>query len=148
MKHLHLLILWFVFNLSNNLHAQEMSEHRWKDRLLIIKTIELSDSIYKKQINALQKNLGELKERKLVVYQFHKDKFKTGLDSKKAWKHTENKEWVEALKLTNNEFEIILIGLDGQIKRRQSQFLAPNELFGTIDAMPMRRQEMESERHN
>ncbi|WP_200979681.1 DUF4174 domain-containing protein [Echinicola sp. 20G] len=148
MNYFNLSIAFLVFGLINHLNAQELSEHQWKERLLIIMTHDLTDSTYEKQIDTLQKNLGELTERKLVVYQFNKDKFKTGLDSNKAWNKTESKKWIEALKFSNSGFEIILIGLDGQIKRRQTGYLAPKELFGTIDTMPMRRQEMKAKKHD
>jgi hypothetical protein len=39
-------------------------------------------------------------------------------------------------------FEVVLIGKDGGVKQRSTQPLAPTELFGTVDKMPMRRQEM------
>ena len=42
----------------------------------------------------------------------------------------------------NNDFEVILIGLDGGIKLRQDQTLLKQDLFRIIDAMPMRRNEI------
>lgn len=44
----------------------------------------------------------------------------------------------------SNDFEIILIGLDGRIKLRQSQFLLDEDLLRIIDAMPMRRNEIKN----
>lgn len=41
-------------------------------------------------------------------------------------------------------FEIILIGLDGGIKIQQTKILTKEHLFNTIDAMPMRKNEMEN----
>ncbi|WP_161992601.1 DUF4174 domain-containing protein [Aureimonas leprariae] len=38
-------------------------------------------------------------------------------------------------------FTVILVGKDGGIKRRSSEPIAARDLFGTVDAMPMRRQE-------
>jgi hypothetical protein len=39
-------------------------------------------------------------------------------------------------------FKVVLIGLDGGIKLQKNGQLTPEELFGTIDSMPMRRAEM------
>lgn len=41
-------------------------------------------------------------------------------------------------------FEILLIGLDGGVKLRQDKVIDAETLFARIDAMPMRRQELEN----
>jgi hypothetical protein len=43
--------------------------------------------------------------------------------------------------------ELILVGLDGSIKRRTPLNTPINEIFEQIDAMPMHRQEIEERRH-
>lgn len=56
---------------------------------------------------------------------------------------------VEALRLSFrvelNDFAIILIGKDGTEKRRDSEAVSLDTIFEQIDAMPMRREEMEEE---
>ena len=42
----------------------------------------------------------------------------------------------------SNNFEVILIGLDGSIKLRQENILLKEDLFRIIDSMPMRISEM------
>lgn len=39
-------------------------------------------------------------------------------------------------------FGMVLVGKDGYVKINSDSFVAPGELFGTIDAMPMRQREM------
>lgn len=39
-------------------------------------------------------------------------------------------------------FALVLVGKDGGVKRLKTQPVAPKSLFSTIDAMPMRQQEM------
>ncbi|AMJ64456.1 DUF4174 domain-containing protein [Hymenobacter sp. PAMC 26628] len=39
-------------------------------------------------------------------------------------------------------FGVVLVGKDGGAKRTSATPLAPDDLFGTVDKMPMRRQEM------
>ena len=46
------------------------------------------------------------------------------------------------LKLPADTFTVLLIGKDGGVKQRSTTPLPPADLFGTIDKMPMRRQEM------
>ncbi|MFD1343477.1 DUF4174 domain-containing protein [Litorisediminicola beolgyonensis] len=41
-----------------------------------------------------------------------------------------------------HEFEVLLIGKDGAIKLRRTEPVSAQELFETIDAMPMRQREM------
>ena len=39
-------------------------------------------------------------------------------------------------------FEVLLVGKDGGVKLRQETPLSVDDLFATIDAMPMRQREM------
>jgi hypothetical protein len=41
-------------------------------------------------------------------------------------------------------FQVLLIGKDGGVKLRSSEPVSMKDLFGLIDSMPMRRQEIES----
>ncbi|RZK33884.1 MAG: DUF4174 domain-containing protein, partial [Hymenobacter sp.] len=45
------------------------------------------------------------------------------------------------LKQPLTSFSVVLIGKDGGVKLAQTQPLAPENLFGTVDKMPMRKQE-------
>ena len=49
--------------------------------------------------------------------------------------------WTQELKQSLTRFAVVLIGKDGGVKRTETQPLAPADLFGTVDKMPMRRQE-------
>ncbi|WP_189585000.1 DUF4174 domain-containing protein [Litorimonas cladophorae] len=51
--------------------------------------------------------------------------------------------------ICREDFEFVLIGRDGAVKKRWQKFLSVEDLFQTIDAMPMRRFEiMSSQRSN
>ncbi|OHX63799.1 hypothetical protein NH26_24710 [Flammeovirga pacifica] len=41
------------------------------------------------------------------------------------------------------DFEVVLIGLDGGVKLRQSTILSKKALYDKIDSMPMRRAELQ-----
>jgi len=43
-------------------------------------------------------------------------------------------------------FQVLLIGKDGGVKLRSREPVSVNDLFGLIDSMPMRQQEMESKK--
>jgi hypothetical protein len=119
--------------------AQELSSHKWKGRLLLILTTENSKSRHQEQIKILQDNIEGLEERKLVIYSVMPDRYKKGIGAES---------WMKSARLNDyyrqegKEFEVILIGLDGGVKFRQSEILSIEKLFATIDAMPMRRNEI------
>ena len=52
------------------------------------------------------------------------------------------REWHQWEVDTADVFTFILIGRDGGEKLRSAQVVNPDKLFGLIDAMPMRKQEM------
>jgi hypothetical protein len=56
---------------------------------------------------------------------------------------TAEKQYVrQTLGITPGSFAVVLIGKDGGVKRKDSKPIDPKVLFETIDTMPMRRQEM------
>ena len=55
-----------------------------------------------------------------------------------------SKKLAEKIFNKKEHFEIILIGLDGRIKRQQTEILTEEDLFKIIDTMPMRKNEMKN----
>jgi hypothetical protein len=99
---------------------------------------------YRNQIaefNTLQK---ELMERKMLVYCVLPQQYRIMNSETKVKANN----WISSSALfdrfTNKEtdFRVILIGLDGGIKLEKTEILSATELFETIDAMPMRRAEL------
>lgn len=139
-----LLALISIITTTIPMSAQDFSSHKWKDRLLLVLTTENSKDIYKEQMNVLKENIAGLEERKLVIYSVMPEKYRKGMNAEKWKKSTSlNGQYREDEK----EFEVILIGLDGNVKLRQSEILSIEKLFGTIDAMPMRRNEMRNKKN-
>jgi len=128
----------------NNLYSQDLSMHKWKNRLIIISTNDLENSLFKKQLKELKEYPKGLTERRLLIYQVKDMKYREGLEDNKEWKNVETKYLINFQKDSNSNFEIILIGLDGRVKLQQSKVLSTDELFSIIDAMPMRIQEIEN----
>jgi len=139
---LTLLILGSTY--LNVLKGQELDNHRWKNRILIVQTNNEKSESYMNQLKEFNNSIEGFKERKLVLYQFVNSKFKftdfgqTNNDgswdslSKSFHVKSEEKEY----------FKIILIGLDGGIKLEQTKLLEKEDLFDLIDSMPMRRSEL------
>lgn len=129
----------FVLNM-NIIHTQNIKSHQWENRLLLVITDDINNEIYKNQITELKNNDKGLKERKLLVYQIKKDSYKKGLLENSDWQ--KSTDLYKTYRKTNTPFEILLIGLDGGIKLRQSKLLNCKYLFSIIDVMPMRRSEL------
>ncbi len=122
------------------LNAQDVSVHRWENRLLILLTEDTEDMLLKKQLEELSNCREGIEDRKLIVYRSTKDKFRKGLDSEGEWKNSSD--IYKKYKGNKPGFQVVLIGLDGGIKIDQSEIISCEELFGTIDSMPMRKAEM------
>lgn len=127
-------------------NAQNLSSHQWKDRVLVIYSTDSSNTTFLNQIKELKKEEKGLHDRKIVIYQSINGKVKRGL---------EENETLEVLEFgglkrrkTSSEFEIQLIGLDGGIKLTKTELLTNQDLFGTIDQMPMRISEMNRRKDN
>jgi hypothetical protein len=86
----------------------------------------------------------EMGERKLVLYEIIGDKYRKTdfqkMDSAFVWQTAES--WPRELVDHSSPFHVMLIGLDGGIKLKKSEILTKTQLFGLIDSMPMRRQEI------
>jgi hypothetical protein len=130
--------LFIIFN-AGVASSQNIESHRWKNRLVLIVTNDTVNKNYNKQIEEFNKHLEGIEERKIVVYHITPEKFKSGLSDEK-WQVAKTD--YDKYKETDSQMEIILLGLDGGVKLREAEFLSCKKLFGTIDAMPMRIQEM------
>ena len=120
--------------------AQDLSKHKWENRLILIITDDENNSTFKAQLAELRKDLPGLEERKLIIYQVFPGEYKTGLngDNKKKSSRLYND-----YKKSGSGFEVVLLGLDGGIKLQQNELLKLEKLYATIDVMPMRRREVE-----
>tara|TARA_R110000868_G_scaffold7471_2_gene40457 strand:+ start:1579 stop:2010 length:432 start_codon:yes stop_codon:yes gene_type:complete len=134
-----IILALFIFNASH-LMAQDLTSHKWNNRTLLALTNDTENTIYKNQIDNLKECQNGLQERKLIIYQVKKDSCKIGLQDSGEWQ--KSYKLYKDYKKLNAPFEIILIGLDGGVKLRQSNILTCKELFKTIDVMPMRRSEI------
>jgi len=63
-----------------------------------------------------------------------------------AWAGLVERDFVVQTVFNGRAFSVVLIGKDGGEKLRRDSFLSTRELFAFVDAMPMRRAEMERER--
>ena len=127
-----------------NLKAQNLEKHTWINRILVVKTSDSASEIYQEQINEFRNATDELKDRKFVLYKISVDHFEL-IDFTNPELIDSGKTAGKSIgKILNDkeDFEVLLIGLDGGIKLRQTEVLRKEELFNIVDAMPMRRNEL------
>ena len=118
--------------------AQDLSEKQWKNRLVLLLSENLSNKQLVKQLADFKEEKEQLEERKILTYIVLPEKYKTMYG--KAWRA--NTSLYAHYKKSNSAFELVLIGLDGGIKARKSEYLKSESLYAIIDAMPMRRTEL------
>ena len=120
--------------------AQNITSHQWKHRVLIVLTIDPSSDAYKAQVQQFENNLKGLKERRLLVYLVTPESYKNFSVTDDDWV-TEGSLY-KKYKSKDSDIELVLIGLDGGIKMRTYSLTAIENIFVTIDGMPMRKSEL------
>lgn len=124
--------------------SQNIASHQWENRVLLVLTDDTDTTTFQNQIKEFQAHENGLTDRKLIVYQIKKHSYTVGLKDE-AWQ--DSSKLYKTYKTAKGPFEIILIGLDGGIKLRQSHRLNCEELFKTIDVMPMRKEELRDKKY-
>jgi len=122
----------------------DLDSLRWKNRILILFSPSASDRAHRLQKQELESRSREVIERDLVVLEILEQ------GSSRAGDRVLSKNAVESIRrrfdVRAGAFQLILIGKDGAVKLRSDQPGTAKDIFGLIDSMPMRRQEMEGER--
>ncbi len=118
-----------------------LSKYQWDNRVLIIYSNDDGENKLQEQKSKYTLSKDEYNERDLLIFhlsdnQFHNltEKLSEGIS-------------ISALKAflsikKEDEFKVVLLGKDGRIKLKSEQVISNQKLFSTIDAMPMRRNEM------
>jgi hypothetical protein len=111
--------------------AQTLRANRAKKRILLVGTPTVDAPELMQQKKLLATAGPQLRERDFVVLQLVYSQLS---DADRQY-------WTQELKQSLTGFSVVLIGKDGGVKLNQLQPLAPADLFGTVDKMPMRKQE-------
>ena len=130
-----LIILFpLIMALSTTASAQELSDYKWKSRIILLMNGESSRA--KEQIALFKDIEKELTERDLVVFRYSNNKV---LDIDGG---------ITSLKPNSVPYQdyngLLLLGKDGGVKLKKEFIVQPDEIFELIDSMPMRRAEMKS----
>ena len=97
--------------------SQSLSEYQWENRLIIVFTESDTSEEFQNQIEILNEDQNGLKDRKLKVLHAVPGKHQTVLPNNSGWQDSNLYE----KKKSKTDFEVILIGLDGGVKLRQTE---------------------------
>jgi hypothetical protein len=125
--------------------GQNLKKHLWENRILLILSSDINSDVFNSQIKTIKENSEGLDERKLVVYKVVPEDYEL-VHKNNSW--INDTKIFNTYKRTKKVFEVVLIGLDGGVKLRQTKYLSPEKLFAIIDGMPMRRSEIKSKNKN
>jgi len=112
--------------------AKVLRASHWQQRVLLIGAPTADQAELKRQKTLLATEEKGLAERDFKVVEVLYDQLSPA----------DRQCWTQQLGQPLTGFRAVLIGKDGGVKRTETQPLAPASLFGTVDKMPMRRQEM------
>jgi hypothetical protein len=127
-----------------NLNAQNLKEHEWKNRILIIKSSDIKSKKYREQLKEFRNSIEDLIDRKFILYKITGDDYVL-IDYENSKLNNSGKisgKLTEEVLNQKEDFEVILIGLDGGIKLQRTKILTKEDLFKITDSMPMRRDEL------
>lgn len=120
----------------NGMSAQELTEFRWKNRVLLIIDTNNNLAVRDLQVNKFVSRNDEMEERDLVLFI---------CTAKEVLDNNGLKTNLNPDKISYGEFQgVILIGKDGGVKLKKKFIIEPKEIFDLIDQMPMRRSEMKN----
>ncbi|MFN4144264.1 MAG: DUF4174 domain-containing protein [Runella sp.] len=132
MKPLTLLFFGILLFPQSSTLESKLESMIWKNRVLVVFSPSPNDPQYIQQKKWLGEVGKDLLERDMKVLEC------VGKDIT-----AEDEKYLKSrFKYSPNEFCAWLIGKDGGVKLLKNKAIHPQELFGLIDSMPMRRQEM------
>jgi len=128
-------IAFFFFLVSSMVYSQNLSEYRWKNRLILLISDTPNSPAVKSQVSLFVNESEQIDERKILVLQAFPKYYLIGYDNQVR---RDSEEVYFEFSHPNQSFELLLFGLDGQIKFRSNELVTPQKLYSIIDSMPMR----------
>ena len=118
----------------------DLSQFKWKNRLLLLFSPHRDHPFFGSLHQAMTNRKGDVANRDLIVFEI----FEEG-PSRVNGGDIDPQNVLSLRKQFNapsGEFTLVLIGKDGELKLKRRERTEIEDIFGLIDSMPMRRQEM------
>ncbi len=130
--------------LSGHSVAYDLEQHQWRARLLVLVAPSPDDPVMQRQLaSALETRAPAMRDRDLLLLQLFRD---SGWAADHALTAGEVAQLRNRLGIADSDRLMILIGLDGGVKRRAPLDIGLREIFIQIDEMPMRRDQIRAKR--
>ena len=124
------LFLFAMVLVTRSAAADELDALRWKARPVVVFSATRNDPRVARQLTAFEHASAALRDRDIRV--LAEGQVDGALRRRLAF--------------NDPGFAVVLVGKDGGVKRVWRGVVEPKQLFGVIDAMPMRREEMRGKR--
>lgn len=125
---------------QNKLKPMSLEKYTWKNRVLLVFAPNADNNAYQKQKSLIAGNPNGLADRDMVLLEV--------LADDKVYENGElqpgqtGQQLRAKYNVPTSSFTVLLIGKDGTEKHRKTEAVPMSEIFGLVDQMPMRRQEM------
>ena len=143
-----ILLMGIMISTHSSASAQEIAipgDYVWKNRIILLFAPAKDSFLLQQQDAELQADTKGIQERDLLIFQVLPDQVlgQQNLQDARVAQSLRDQYRIEPEK-----FYAILIGKDGSEKLRKDTVMTREELYGTIDAMPMRRRKMREGKGN
>src|SRR3569833_2114332 len=115
--------------MAGGIHAAPLDLYHWKNRVLVI-SAPAGDGSAREQRRIYRSAVNGMSERDIVLVE--------ALDASESSRRIRSR-----ISADGNRFQIFLVGKDGHTALSSDKPLSADFLFAKVDAMPMRRDEMQ-----
>lgn len=128
-------------NHTNEDGTFDLAQYRWAKRPLLLFALDAEQDDYRRQLAEIEQHRDGFEERDMVLIRV--------VGSRDGHIGTDllTLEDIQGLRLAFDVplegFSLVLLGKDGEEKRRETGYTPIKAIFEQIDAMPMRQQEMQ-----
>ena len=111
--------------------SQDLKNHQWENRIVLVLDNNADDPYFKSQIMDLKANSIRCAERKLVMYQVLPSEVRLQkFDGSKSEKWNESSDLFKEFMQKDDEFKMVLIGLDGSVKEERHEPMSSEFTIG------------------
>lgn len=118
----------------------DLDQFRWKNRLLFLFSPNQNHPLFQKLQKSISNMKPEVEDRDLVVFEILESGLSSAneldIDPKTA------QSFREKYDVLPGRFTVVLVGKDGGVKLSRYRDTRLDDIFGLIDSMPMRQQEI------
>jgi hypothetical protein len=121
----------------------DLKQYQWKNRLLLVFSLNSEEPAYQALGRELQEQAGGVRERDLLVFHVL-EQGKSFMNSREI-SPAEARALRQRFRIAPGAFMVVLVGKDGGVKLERAAKVTLADIFGLIDSMPMRQQEMQKQ---